>query len=57
MLMSTASLRYRSVTLSFLPYKRDHRLSKSLRSVRIRASRRRAKRAYRNVISRIQTYA
>jgi hypothetical protein len=53
MLMSSASLRYTAITLSFLPYKRDHRVTKSLRSLRLRASRRRAKQALRQILSRM----
>jgi hypothetical protein len=55
--MSSASLRYRSITLSFLPYQRDHRLTKNFRALRVRASRRRAKRMVRDFMSRIKKNA
>lgn len=54
MLMSSAALRHTAITLSFLPYKRDRRLTKNLRSLRLRASRRRAKQAMRHVLTRMK---
>ena len=55
--MSTATLRYHTITLSFLPYRRDQKLSKGLRALRVRASRRRAKRAVRQMLTRVKNYA
>lgn len=57
LLMSTTTLRYRMITLSFLPYKRDQRLSKSLRTLRIRTSRRRAKKTMRQMLTHVKSYA
>lgn len=50
--MSTTTLRYQAITLSFLPYKRERRISKGLRILRIRASRRRARCILRNLLAR-----
>jgi hypothetical protein len=55
--MSTATLRYSAITLSFLPYKRDQKISKGLRALKIRASRRRAKQVVRQVLDRAKIYA
>ena len=51
--MSTATLRYHAITLSFLPGRREERAMKSLRTLRLRTSRRRAKQVERYVLSRM----
>ena len=51
--MSTATLRYHAITLSFLPGRREERVLKSLRTLRLRTSRRRAKQVVRYVLSRM----
>lgn len=51
--MSTATLRYHAITLSFLPGRREERVLKSLRTLRLRTSRRRAKQAVRFILSRM----
>ena len=53
-LMSSTSVRYNAITLSFLPSKRDHRLAKNVRSLRVRTSRRRARRAVRELLSQMK---
>lgn len=54
--MSTTTLRYHAITLSFLPSRREERVLKSLRTLRLRTSRRRAKQAVRYVLSRMSSY-
>ncbi|MBI5793497.1 hypothetical protein HZA87_00190 [Candidatus Uhrbacteria bacterium] len=51
--MSTATLRYHTITLSFLPGRREDLAMKSLRTLRLRTSRRRAKQAVRYILSRV----
>ena len=51
--MSTATLRYHAITFSFLPSRREEHILKSLRTLRLRTSRRRAKQAVRYVLSRM----
>ncbi|MDG1949619.1 MAG: hypothetical protein P8J32_02210 [bacterium] len=49
--MSSATLRHHNVTLSFLPYKKDQRISRQLRTLKLRTSRRRTKQLIRNTMS------
>ncbi len=53
--MSTAILRHHAITLSFLTNRRERQIDHSLKTLRIRASRRRVKQVIRNVI--IKSYA
>ncbi|MBI4437593.1 hypothetical protein HY631_01440 [Candidatus Uhrbacteria bacterium] len=51
--MSIATLRYHAITLSFLPSRREERVLKSLRTLRLRTSRRRTKQIIRYMMSRV----
>jgi hypothetical protein len=53
--MSTATLRYHTITLAFLPGRREERMMKSLRTLRLRTSRRRAKQVVRYILSRMSS--
>ena len=49
--MSTLTLRYHATALSFIPHRRDREVSKAVRQLRVRISRRRFKQALRSAIS------
>ena len=49
--MSTTTLRYSDLTVSFVPFRRERELGRTVRHLRVRVSRRRFRQAARELIS------
>ena len=51
--MSSATLKYYDVSMGFVPFRRERELERSMNHLRLRVSRRRFKRAVRQMLSRL----
>jgi len=52
--MSTTTLRYSDLTVSFVPFRRERELGRTVRHLRVRVSRRRFRQAARDMLNRFR---